>query len=422
MVIFYFSRKVLCMASVVLIINAGSSSLKFSLYRNQIDKVNSEFELYSKGLLQGIGSEPHLKIIDDHDKTIHEQSWTERKYATLDARDELLDQVLQWIFEYTKNDQILAIGHRVVHGGMKHYRPVIIDQKIYDYLDSLTPFVPLHQPASLSPMKVIMDKYPTITQVACFDTAFHATMPDKAKRFALPRKYYNNGLRRYGFHGLSYHYIVHYLQQNKSPLIKGKLIVAHLGNGSSVAAIYKGKSIDTSMSFTPLDGLVMGTRTGQIDPNVVLYMTREEKRSPDEIEDIIWKQSGLLGVSEVSSDMRGLIHEIAQNGPKAKFAKQAMDLFIYKLIGEIGRLIVSLKGIDGLIFTAGIGAHATYVRSVVCQTLSWLGIDLDEQANKDGSELISTPESKIQVYTLPTNEELIILKEIENLLNSKKRP
>lgn len=407
------------MASVVLIINAGSSSLKFSLYRSQN---NSDFELYSKGLLEGIGSGPHLKITDRQDKIIHEKKWTDGQYAKLDARDELLDQVLKWLFDFIKKDRILAIGHRVVHGGMKYYRPVVIDQKIYSYLDSLTPFVPLHQPASLAPMKVIMDKYPDITQVACFDTAFHATMPDKAKRFALPRKYYDSGLRRYGFHGLSYHYIVHYLQKNKSPLIKGKIVIAHLGNGSSVAAINKGKSIDTSMSFTPLDGLVMGTRTGQIDPNVILYMTREEKRSPDEIEDIIWKQSGLLGVSEVSSDMRGLIHEIAQNGPKSKFAKQALDLFIYKLIGEIGRLIVCLKGIDGLIFTAGIGAHATYVRSVVCQTLSWLGIEIDEQANKDGNELISTSESNIKVYTIPTNEEFIILKEIQQLLsNSKQR-
>ncbi len=404
------------MASVVLIINAGSSSLKFSLYRNGNNQPTSEFVLYSKGLLEGIGSEPHLKIVDSHDKTLHEKSWKESKYATLSLRDELLDQVLQWLFDFTKNDKIIAIGHRVVHGGMKYYRPVVINQKVYDYLDSLTPFVPLHQPASLAPMKVIMDNYPNITQVACFDTAFHATMPDKAKRFALPRKYYESGLRRYGFHGLSYHYIIHYLQKNKSPLAKGKIIVAHLGNGSSVTAISKGRSIDTSMSFTPLDGLIMGTRTGQIDPNVVLYMTREEKKTPDEIEDIIWKQSGLLGVSEVSSDMRGLIHEIAQNGPKSKFAKQALDLFIYKLIGEIGRLIVALKGIDGLIFTAGIGAHATYVRSVVCHSLSWLGIEFDEEANKHGYQLVSLPTSKIQVYTIPTNEEYIILKEIQRLI------
>lgn len=401
------------MASIVLIINAGSSSLKFSLYR---EEQKHDYKFYIKGQLEGIGSEPYLKIIDSQDQVLHEKKWTESQFAQLDARDNLFDEVLKWLFDFTKEDQIEVIGHRVVHGGQKYYRPVVINQKVFDYLDSLTPFVPLHQPASLAPMRVIMQRYPQIKQVACFDTAFHARMPDKAKRFALPRSYYDNGIRRYGFHGLSYHYIVHYLQQHKSPLANGKVIVAHLGNGASVAAINKGKSIDTSMSFTPLDGLVMGTRTGQIDPNIVLYMIREEKRSPDEIEDIFWKQSGLLGVSEVSSDMRGLIHEISQNGPKAQFARQAIDLFIYKLIGEIGRLAVSLKGMDGLIFTAGIGAHAVYIRSVVCRTLAWLGVEIDEQANKNGEKLISLPSSKVEVYTIPTNEELIILKEIQQLL------
>ncbi|MDI2090273.1 acetate/propionate family kinase [Commensalibacter oyaizuii] len=405
------------MADSVLIINAGSSSLKFSLYH---EDGNGEFIQYAKGLLEGIGTKPHLIVSDQNNTTLVDKIWTDPKLSQPSARDILFDETLEWIFNHIGDDEIIAVGHRVVHGGAKYSRPVFINEAIYQYLENLTPFVPLHQPGSLSPMRVMMRKKPNIPQIACFDTAFHATMPDKAKRFALPRKYYDEGIRRYGFHGLSYQYIVHYLNQTQSPLAKGKTIVAHLGNGASVAAIKEGQCIDTSMSFTPLDGLVMGTRTGHIDAAIILYMLQEEKLSPEEVESLIWKKSGLLGVSEVSSDMRDILQEVINQGPKAEYAKQAFDLFVYKLIGEIGRLSASLEGLDGLIFTAGIGAHAPNMRNAVCKSLKWLGVEIDENANKAHQEVISTPNSKVLVQIIPTNEESIILKDILDMIKKEK--
>lgn len=398
------------MADSILIINAGSSSLKFSLYRETADK---EFITSANGLLEGIGTKkPHLIIKNDKKEVLFEKNWTDPELFKSSARNALFDETMEWLFSHLGDDKIIGIGHRVVHGGSEYSAPALVNEKVYDDLKALTPFVPLHQPASLSAMRVMLDKKSDITQVACFDTAFHSTMPDYAKRFALPRKYFDQGVRRYGFHGLSYQYIVQHLQEEKSPLATGKLVVAHLGNGASVTAIENGKCIDTSMSFTPLDGLVMGTRTGHIDAAIILYMLQEEKLSPDEIENVIWKQSGLLGISDISSDMRDIMSEINTNGAKRENAKQALDLFIYRLVGEIGRLSASLQGIDGLVFTAGIGEHSPELRSEVCKALEWLGVRINEEANKAGKQLFSTPESKILVQTIPTNEELIMLQEV----------
>ncbi|CAK7193087.1 Acetate kinase [Commensalibacter sp. Nvir] len=402
------------MADSILIINAGSSSLKFSLYQ---DNDGNTFTSVASGLLEGIGTKPYLKIVDQHKKVLIEKNWEDPKLAQLDARDTLCGETLEWIFNYSKKDPIVAVGHRVVHGGSKYVNPVLIDEVVYQDLEALTPFVPLHQPASLSPMRVMLHNNPGIPQIACFDTAFHATMPDKAKRFALPRRYFDKGVRRYGFHGLSYQYIVHYLKQTDHVLASGKTIIAHLGNGASVSAVYQGKCVDTSMSFTPLDGLVMGTRTGHIDAALILYMLNEEKMSPDEIETLIWKKSGLLGVSEVSSDMRDVEAEIANNGPKAEFCQQALELFKYALVGEIGRLAAGMGGIDGLIFTAGIGENARELRSEICKSLSWLGIKIDEEANRSKKELISMPNSTVIVKTIPTNEESVMLREVHDLIN-----
>ncbi|EUK18753.1 acetate/propionate family kinase [Commensalibacter papalotli (ex Servin-Garciduenas et al. 2014)] len=398
------------MADSVLIINAGSSSLKFSLYR---EDAKQEFVCSTNGLLEGIGTnKPHLIIKDNKKNILYEKNWIDPKLFQSSARGALFDETMEWLFTHLGNDQIIGIGHRFVHGGSKYSAPAIANEKVYEDLKALTPFVPLHQPGSLSPMRVMLDKRPEIVQVACFDTAFHATMPDYAKRFALPRKYYDDGVRRYGFHGLSYQYIVQYLQETNSPLANGKVIVAHLGNGASVTAIHNGKCIDTSMSFTPLDGLVMGTRTGHIDAAIILYMLQEEKLSADEIQDLIWKKSGLLGVSEVSSDMRDIVEEVNTNGTNAVYAKQALDLFTYRLVGEIGRLVTSLQGFDGLIFTAGIGEHSSTLRFEVCKALEWLGVNIDKEANNSGDLIISKPESKILVQTIPTNEELIMLQEV----------
>ncbi|MDI2113749.1 acetate/propionate family kinase [Commensalibacter nepenthis] len=397
------------MADSVLIINAGSSSLKFSLYREDTDK---QFVNSVNGLLEGIGTKPHLIIKNNNKEVLFEKNWTDPELFKPSARDTLFDETIEWLFNHLGDDRIIGTGHRFVHGGAKYSAPALADDKVYEDLKALTPFVPLHQPGSLSPLKIMLNKNPEIPQVACFDTAFHSTMPDYAKRFALPRKYYDEGVRRYGFHGLSYQYIVHYLQETNSPLATGKVIVAHLGNGASVTAIKNGKCADTSMSFTPLDGLVMGTRCGKIDAAIILYMLQEEKLSPDEIQDVIWKKSGLLGVSELSSDMRDIIHEIKTNGAKAEYAKQALDLFTYRLVGEIGRLIASLKGVDGIIFTAGIGEHSPSLRLEVCKALEWLGVSIDNQANESGAITISKPESKILIQTIPTNEEFVMLKDV----------
>ncbi|CAI3935049.1 Acetate kinase (AckA) (PDB:3SK3) [Commensalibacter communis] len=402
------------MADSVLIINAGSSSLKFSLYRENTDK---EFVSSANGLLEGIGTKPHLIIKNDNKEIIFEKNWTDPELFKPSARDKLFDETIEWLFHHLGNDTIIGIGHRFVHGGAKYSAPALANDSVYEDLKALTPFVPLHQPGSLSPLRVMLNKNPEIPQVACFDTAFHATMPDYAKRFALPRKYFDDGVRRYGFHGLSYQYIVHYLQETNSPLATGKVIVAHLGNGASVTAIKNGKCVDTSMSFTPLDGLVMGTRCGKMDAAIILYMLQEEKLSPDEIQDLIWKKSGLLGVSELSSDMRDIIHEIKTNGAKSEYAQQALDLFTYRLVGEIGRLIASLKGVDGIIFTAGIGEHSPSLRYEVCKTLNWLGVSIDDEANQSGAVTISKPESKILIQTIPTNEEYIMLKEVLKFTN-----
>lgn len=397
------------MADSILIINAGSSSLKFSLYR----ETANEFITSANGLLEGIGTKkPHLIIKNDKKEVLFEKNWTDPELFKASARDALFDETIEWLFGHLGDDKIVGIGHRVVHGGSEYSAPALVNEKVYEDLKALTPFVPLHQPASLSAMRVMLDKSPDIPQVACFDTAFHSTMPDYAKRFALPRKYFDKGVRRYGFHGLSYQYIVQHLQEEKSPLATGKLVVAHLGNGASVTAIENGKCVDTSMSFTPLDGLVMGTRTGHIDAAIILYMLQEEKLSPDEIENVIWKKSGLLGISDISSDMRDIMSEINTNGAKRENAKQALDLFIYRLVGEIGRLSASLQGIDGLVFTAGIGEHSPELRSKVCKALEWLGVRFNEEANKAGKQLFSKPESKILVQTIPTNEELIMLQEV----------
>lgn len=400
------------MADTVLVLNAGSSSLKFSLYREDKEGV---FTLNFRGLLEGIGSNPYLKSVDISGKILIEKKWDDPSFASADARDALLGETIEWISHQVGNDRIIAVGHRVVHGGLKYSSPVIVNNDILHYLDSLTPFVPLHQPASLPPIRVMMEKLPNVPQIACFDTAFHATMPDKAKRFALPREYDDLGVRRYGFHGLSYEYIVHHLQQTKSPLATGKVVVAHLGNGASLSAIKDGKCVETTMSFTPLDGLVMGTRTGHIDASIVLYMLQEQKLTPKEIETVLWKKSGLLGVSGVSNDMRDIQREVETKGKNAISAQQALNLFAYRLITEIGRMCAALEGVDGLIFTAGIGEHDAQLRSEVCSSLSWLGIEIDEQANKAHQELISTSNSKVIVQVIPTNEEAMMLKHILKL-------
>jgi acetate kinase len=383
-------------ADAVLTFNAGSSSIKFSLFElSGQDRLSLAF----KGEVEGIDSAPHFFAHDAKGNILAERHWPDPQ-PDFQA---LLETVIGWTESYLKNDRLVAVGHRVVHGGPDHNRPELVTPDLLAALDRLTPLAPLHVPHNLAPIRAIALARPKLAQVACFDTAFHHTMPIVATRFALPREYEAAGVRRYGFHGLSYEYIARQLRAIAPDVARGRVIAAHLGNGASVCAMQDGRSIDTSMGFTALDGLVMGTRCGSIDPGVVLYLEQECGLSPKQVEDILYRRSGLLGVSGgISSDMRTLL------ASEDSRAKEAIDLFVYHIAREIGALASSLGGLDGLVFTAGIGEHAPEIRARVCSLLKWLGAEIDLEANDRNAALISTPQSRVSLHVIPTDEEAMI--------------
>jgi len=378
----------------VLALNAGSSSLKFALF-----DAGKKMELLSKGEIEEIDTAPHFVAQDGEGAPISETLWSGNAPAN---RAGLLDSLLQWTDRHLGNTKLIAVGHRVVHGGRYFTGPVLVTDDVLTELDALTPLAPLHQPHSLEPMRTIRRLRPDLPQIACFDTAFHHTLPAVATRFALPRAYEDDGIRRYGFHGLSYEYIARQLQ-NVAPRIAGaKVIAAHLGSGASLCAMADGSSVETTMGFTALDGLVMGTRCGTLDAGVVLYLLQQKHLSAAEIEHLLYEKSGLLGVSGLSSDMRVLL------ASPAKRAKEAIELFVYRIVREIGALAASLGGLDGIVFTAGIGEHAPEIRIAVCDRLRWLGVALGPAKPPPGTTLISKPESRIEVHVIPTNEEAMI--------------
>ncbi len=383
------------MTDAILTLNAGSSSIKFSLF--EVAGPDG-LTLACYGAIDGIGTVPRLAARNPAGETLTEQSWQQPEPAF----SVMLEAVIDWAESHLGADSLVAVGHRVVHGGPGHDKPERVTDGLLAELGHLRALAPLHEPHNLSPIQAIAAARPDLPQVACFDTAFHHAMPRIATRFALPREYEEAGVRRYGFHGLSYEYIARRLRVLAPDLARGRVIAAHLGNGASLCAMRDGRSLDTTMGFTALDGLMMGTRCGNIDPGVILYLEQERGLTAKQVEDILYRRSGLLGVSGFASDMRTLL---ASADPRAR---EAIDLFVYRIAREIGALTSSLDGLDGLVFTAGIGEHAPEIRAGVCARLGWLGAALDEEANARGAMRISRPKSRIEILVIPTDEEAMI--------------
>jgi acetate kinase len=382
------------MTDVILTLNAGSSSLKFSLFR-----IGSAAWLTPvlQGEVETGGIATHFQATDQAGATLADEQWPDGKF------DQWLGKTIGWVEAHIGTDRLVAVGHRVVHGGPEHDRPERVTPELLLALERLKPLAPLHEPHNLVPILAIAASRPDLPQVACFDTAFHHGMPVVATRFALPRDYEAAGIRRYGFHGLSYEYIANRLHEAAPDLARGRIIAAHLGNGASLCAMRDGRSVDTTMGFTALDGLVMGTRCGAIDPGVILYLQQQRGLSPAEIQDLLYKRSGLLGVSGgISSDMRILLASADAR------AREAIELFVYRIGRDIGALASSLGGLDGLVFTAGIGAHSPEIRALVCARLGWLGVVIDPEANRRSDLVISAASSRVQVRVMPTDEEAMI--------------
>ena len=357
----------------VFVLNAGSSSIKFALFELRPGAAPA---LLSKGQVEGIGSAPHFEAHDPTGALLAERRWTDP--AT--DHHAVLGELLAWVEAHLDGKPLAGVGHRVVHGGRDFTAPVRLTPAVVAALETLTPLAPLHQPHSLEPVRALMAMRPDLPQIACFDTAFHHTLPAVATRFALPREYEAAGVRRYGFHGLSYEYIARTLRQTAPALAAGRVVVAHLGNGASLCAIQNGISVDTTMGFTALDGLMMGTRCGTIDAGVVLYMLQQKGMAAHEVEDVLYRQSGLLGVSGISGDMRSLL------ASPAPTAREAVELFVFRIARETAALAASMGGLDGFVFTGGIGEHATEIRTRVADALRWMGpldirmIPTDEEA------------------------------------------
>lgn len=384
-------------------LNAGSSSIKFALYRLTGD----DFAFEAGGKIEEIGTGPRLFARNAAGAVILEKSWPGGQEL---SHDHLLQDLFGWAASQLGDVEIVAIGHRIVHGGIRFAAPRIIDQALLDALDTLVPLAPLHQPHNLAAVRALRVLAPSLPQIACFDTAFHHGLPDLAARLPLPREFHDRGVRRYGFHGLSYEYVAHRLRTLDPALARGRIIAAHLGNGASLCAILDGASVDTTMGFTALEGLMMGTRSGSLDPGVVLHLHTQFGMGTLEVEDLLYRRSGLLGVSGVSSDMRTL-H--ANDVPEAV---EAIDLFVWRAAKEVAALMASLGGLDGLVFTAGIGENDALIRAAICERLAWTGLVLDGEANAANAPLISTPDSMIAVRVVPTDEERMIARHVLNLL------
>jgi acetate kinase len=391
----------------ILVVNAGSSSLKFSLFR--LDAAEA-LQLAVRGQIDGIGSRPRLKVRDDADRTL-----VERDLAP-DAAREVKDAIAiagGWLREQFPGEPLLAVGHRVVHGGADYSRPVLVDENVYAALEKLIPLAPLHEPHNLAAIRAVRETQPQLPQVACFDTAFHRTHPQLADLYALPWEFYEAGVRRYGFHGLSYEYIASALPRVAPDISNGRVIVAHLGSGASLCAMRGGQSVDSTMGFSPLDGIPMGTRPGQIDPGVLLYLVGQRGMTAAALEKLLYKESGLLGLSGVSNDMRLLLESIE---PRARLA---VDYFVHYVAREIGALAAVLGGLDGLVFTAGIGENSPEIRARIVAACAWLGVTLDADANQHGGPCISAAGSAVSAWVVPTNEELMIARHAHALVKAK---
>lgn len=395
------------MIPVLIVLNAGSSSLKFQVFE-MLD--GAEPRLVWKGLYEGLGGSAHFLVKDTGGTILDERTWGSDDQL---GHEEALMYLISWLRQHQEGRKLVAIGHRVVHGGQSFSGPVLVDDTVIQALEALVPLAPLHQPHNLEPIRIVRRRLPGMPQVACFDTAFHQTQSDIASLFALPRDMRDRGVRRYGFHGLSYDYISSVLSAYDPRLAEGRVIVAHLGNGASLCALRKGVSIATTMGFSALDGLPMGTRCGAIDAGVVFFMLREMKLTPEEAERILYTRSGLLGVSGISNDMR-VLRSKAVSDPNAR---RAIDMFVYRITREVGSLVAALGGIDGLVFTAGIGENDVSTRAEVIAELTWTGLHLDEVANRAGGPRISSGDGP-NAWVIPTDEELVIARQTCDLLGT----
>ena len=391
------------LAETILVLNTGSSSIKFELFEvGAEDRLESRFA----GQIEGIGVAPHLvaknpagRLLVDRPVPLEEAADVERALAVVEG----------WL-EAELAGPLLAVGHRVVHGGPLYATPVRVDERVLAALEAFVPLAPLHQPNNLAPIRAFLRRRPELPQIACFDTAFHRTHGELADRFAIPEALWEEGIRRYGFHGLSYEYIASRLAELDPELARGRVIVAHLGSGCSMCALRGGKSVESTMGFTALDGLPMGTRPGQLDAGVVLHLMTAKGMDARALERFLYHECGLKGLSGISNDVRLLL---ASSDPRAKLA---LDFFVYKIAQMTGWLTAALEGLDGFVFTAGIGENAPTIREAVAHRLGWLGMRLDPRANATGGPLISAPDSRLRVWVIPTDEELMIARHTLALL------
>ncbi len=383
------------MSACIAVINAGSSSVKFALFA---DAVSDNPDMLFRGQIEGIGVSPRLNVKDAQGETLVEREWPEAGFN----HDSATREILEVGARLASGMQVIGIGHRVVHGGMTFDTPVRLDRDVLEALARLEPLAPLHQPHNLAPIRTIFEAAPQIPQVACFDTAFHCSQSHVAQAFALPRQFTEAGVRRYGFHGLSYEYLLSRLRDLCPDQASGRVILAHLGNGASLCAAHQGHSVASTMGFTAVDGLMMGTRCGALDPGVLLYLMREHQLDMAAIEDLIYRKSGLLGVSGISSDMRTLR---ASSDPAAR---EAIDLFIYRIIRDAGSMVAALDGIDAFVFSGGIGENDAATRSEVIAGCRWMGAVLDPALNTAGVGRISSVTSSIPIWVIPTDEERLI--------------
>jgi acetate kinase len=392
------------MSDSVLVLNAGSSSLKFCVYERP--GAGQDWRLEAKGQIEGIGTAPRFLAKDGAGTALPGTKLTGEVRDAASALVSLTD----WLRSRYGGSRVVGVGHRVVHGGARHAAPVVVTPEVLEGLRALEPLAPLHQPHNLAAIEAVANRLPAVRQVACFDTSFHRGQSAVAELIPLPREIRDGGVQRYGFHGLSYEYIASVLPEVAPDIARGRVIVAHLGSGASLCAMRDRRSIDSSFGFTALDGLCMGTRPGSLDPGVVLYLFQNLRLSPDEVETMLYRESGLLGISGSSNDMRVLLES------REASAKLAVDYFVYRAAKEIGALAAALGGIDGLVFTAGIGENSPEIRSRICKACAWLGIELDAEANTRRGPRISAATSRVSAWTIRTNEELMIARHTWSLL------
>jgi acetate kinase len=390
----------------ILVVNAGSSSLKFQVFAvSEQGKLSCQL----RGQVDGIGSKPRLRAQDHRGRLLIDKVFQPSEVPDIPMATEVAGD---WLRK-TQDSTLAAVGHRVVHGGADFDRPVLITRDVIDRLQSLCPLAPLHQPNNLAPIHALYARNPALPQVACFDTAFHRGHSALADRYALPNHFYEEGVRKYGFHGLSYEYVAKRLQEVAPDVADKRVIVAHLGSGASMCALSGGRSVESTLGFTALDGLPMGTRSGQLDPGVVLYLFQQKGMSASEVQDLLYRQSGLKGISGISNDVRDLEQS---SDSRAAFA---LDYFAYRAGLCAGMMAAALGGLDAFVFTAGIGENSPSMRARIAKHLAWLGIALDEAANAEGQQAISRVGSRISVFVIPTNEELMIARHTLALISAQ---